>query len=107
MRIQTVTATSAWGFPAFCKSHEKYRWSREAGHCKGITAYQLRTALSPVQWQLRQKGASLPTVWSGATQASMALVDYEVQRLQRIANNRKRMEEMGIFAVRGISLADT
>ena len=77
------------------------------GTARASTAYQLRTALSPVQWQLRQKGASLPTVWSGARQASMALVDYEVQRLQRIANNRKRMEEMGIFAVCSISLADT
>ncbi len=35
----------------------------------------------------------------------MALVDYEVQRLQRIASNRKRMEEMGIFAVRVVSIA--
>lgn len=35
----------------------------------------------------------------------MALVEYEVQRLQRIANNRRRMEEMGIFAVRAISIA--
>ncbi len=46
----------------------------------------------------------MPAVRSGAGQASMALVDYEVQRLQRIANNRKRMEEMGIFAVRTISI---
>ena len=30
----------------------------------------------------------------------MALVEYELQRLQRIAENRKRMEEMGIFTVR-------
>ena len=29
----------------------------------------------------------------------MALVEYEVQRLQRIADNRRRMEEMGIFTV--------
>ena len=35
----------------------------------------------------------------------MALVDYEVQRLQRIANNRRRMEEMGIFAVRASPIA--
>ena len=55
--------------------------------------------------QLRQKGASVPAVRSRAGQASMALVDYEVQRLQRIANNRRRMEEMGIFAVRAISIA--
>ena len=29
----------------------------------------------------------------------MALVEYELQRLQRIADNRRRMEEMGIFTV--------
>ena len=33
----------------------------------------------------------------------MALVEYELQRLQRIAENRRRMEDMGIFTVRSIS----
>ena len=36
----------------------------------------------------------------GQYRGKMALVEYELQRLQRIAENRKRMEEMGIFTVR-------
>ena len=65
----------------------------------------LLLALSPEQCQVRQTGASVLAIRSGVGPASMALVDYEVQRLQRIASNRKRMEEMGIFAVRNISIA--